>query len=135
MKLTICSSATFYKMIPELVRELENMGISVLTPVLSESATDYSLMELDERARTKQKFIDRHLEKIRLSECILVVNFAKNDMLSYIGPNVFMEMAFAYALNKKIYVLYRIPKMGHENEILGIQPICLDGNISKIILS
>ena len=44
-----------------------------------------------------------------------------------------MEMGFAYYLKKPIYILNDIPKnMIYTEEIIGVKPIVLRGNLRKI---
>jgi hypothetical protein len=43
-----------------------------------------------------------------------------------------MEMGLAFFLRKKIYLLHEIPKLPYKEEILGVKPIILDNDLSKI---
>jgi predicted RNA-binding protein with PUA domain len=43
-----------------------------------------------------------------------------------------IEMAFACALDKKIYLLNPIPEMNYSDEIFAMKPIVLSGDLSKI---
>jgi predicted RNA-binding protein with PUA domain len=62
----------------------------------------------------------------------LIVNIDKKDICNYIGGNTFLEMGFAHILNKKIFLLNEIPEMIYTDEILAMQPIALNGDLSKI---
>lgn len=134
MKLTICSSTKFYQQIDLLAKQLQEFEHIVFTPELSEPIVEYSLYDPIIQADMKQHFIDKHLAKIKQSDAILVLNNQKGDYVNYIGPNVFLEMAFAYALDKQIYLYHDVPtQQSNEVEIRGLRPICLRGDINQII--
>ncbi len=44
-----------------------------------------------------------------------------------LGGNVFLEMGFAYALGKNIFLLNEIPEQSNRVEIMGMQPIVING--------
>ena len=62
----------------------------------------------------------------------LVLNYDKNGVKNYIGGNTLMEMGLAFFLKKKIYLLNQIPKLSYKEEVLGMRPIILGGDFSKI---
>jgi hypothetical protein len=75
-----------------------------------------------------------HFEEIVKSDAILVMNYEKNGKPNYIGPNVLMEMAIAFYLHKPIYVLNGESEDSPLiDEILGLQPIFLEGDRSLIV--
>jgi predicted RNA-binding protein with PUA domain len=41
-------------------------------------------------------------------------------------------MAFAYVLDKKIFLLNPIPKISYSDEIYAMKPIILNGDLTKI---
>ena len=51
---------------------------------------------------------------------------------NYIGGNSFLEMGFAFVLEKKIYLLNQIPEIGYRDEIEAMNPIMLEGDLNKI---
>ena len=63
-----------------------------------------------------------------------MINKDKNGIKNYIGGNSFLEMGFAYVLGKKIYVLNPLPEELpiFYQELVAMQPIVLDGDLSKI---
>ncbi len=123
----------FFTQMMELKDTLENMGFIVHTPILEGSGTDYSLLTESEQRETKNKFINKHLDKIKESHAILVANYDKKGIEGYIGANTFIEMAFAYALNKKIYILKSIPDQDNKIEIMGLLPICLKEDVQSLV--
>jgi len=69
---------------------------------------------------------------IKNADAILIANFEKNKIKNYIGGNSFLEMGFAHVLNKKIFIFNNIPEMIYTDEIKAMQPIVLNGNLTKI---
>lgn len=130
--ITICGSMKFFTEILQLKKDLENLGFAVLTPSEEGTDIDYSKLSQQEQADLKQKFIDKHIEKIKSSDAILIANYTKNETRDYIGANAFLEMAFAYLLKKKIFVLNSIPQQPSTVEIEGLKPIVLNGHLNFI---
>jgi len=130
--ITICGSMKFFTEIEQLKKELENLGFKVFTPSEEGTGTDYSKLSKQEQADMKQDFIDRHIDKIRKSDAILLANYTKNEVKDYIGANTFLEMAFAYILNKSIFILNSIPEQPNTAEIEGLKPIVLNGNLNSL---
>ena len=62
----------------------------------------------------------------------MIANYDKNNIKGYIGGNTLMEMGLAFFLKKKIYLLNEIPELSYKEEILGVLPIILNGDLSKI---
>ena len=65
-------------------------------------------------------------------EVVLVVNPEKTGVAGYIGGNTLIEMAFGHVLGKKLYVLYPLPDLSYTAEILAMQPMVLNGDVSKL---
>ncbi len=76
--------------------------------------------------------IRKYYEVIKKNDVILVVNIEKNGIKGYIGGNTFLEMGFAFILNKKIYCLYQLPDLPYSSEIVEMQPIILNGNLDLL---
>lgn len=129
MKITVCGSMTHKLKMKELSAELENRGYEVETPDIEEGRVR---TELDKDIRLKQGFIDEHFAKIDTSEAILVINETKNGVDNYIGGNTLIEMAHAYGQGLDTFLLNPIPEMSYTDEIRGMQPIVLDGDVGKI---
>ncbi len=62
----------------------------------------------------------------------MVCNYPKNDIDGYIGANTLIEMGLAFYLEKPIYLLNPIPEISYKEEILGMKPIVLNGDLEKI---
>ena len=57
----------------------------------------------------------------------------KDGKKNYIGGNTLMEMGLAFFLKKKIFLLNQIPELSYKEEILGVKPILINGDLNKII--
>jgi len=130
--ITICGSMKFFTEIEQLKKELENLSFKVFAPSEEGTGTDYSKLSKQEQANMKQGFIDRHIDKIKKSDAVLLANYTKNEIKDYIGANTFLEMAFAYILNKPIFILNTIPEQSNTVEIEGLKPIVLNGNLNSL---
>lgn len=145
MTITICSSAAFYKDLFPIMEELEKRGYTVFIP-----STAYRMKESgnyddlhyktwydnpDDFSR-KTFLMQEHLGCIDKSDAILVVNHEKKGVPGYIGGNVLLEMFYAWIHKKPIYVLNRVGKeLPLYEEVLGMTPVFLGGDLSKLQLS
>lgn len=122
------------RVIDEMVacsRQLNAWGIVTLLPTLNEPI-DYHELPADERARTKSVLIRRHVDKIARSDAVLIYNQTIDERVNYIGANSFLEMGFAFAFEKPIYLLTNVPDQPNTDEILGMLPICLDSDLTLL---
>ena len=134
MTITICGSIKFFEQMLEAKNKLEHMGHVVIMPVKAKGV-DYWSKDNTSRVEAKKKFelISEHMDKIEKSDAILVVNITKGEIENYIGANTFLEIGFAHHLDKKIYLLNAIPNQKYiEDEILTVEPIVLNGNLTNI---
>src|SRR3989344_2155587 len=148
MKICICSSMAFYTKFKAIQKELEEIGHEVITPELEFETkdSDTSVGSFFDRNggvdafppdhdvwKKKGKAISAHFKKIDNSDCILVTNYEKKGIENYIGGNTFLEIGYAYGSGKKIFILNSIPsELSYKEEILGMQPIVLHGDILKL---
>lgn len=136
MKIIICGSMTFSKEIAEYGKKLKKIGHEIILPLNYDHYSEKSLEAEDSNESIKNK-IDHHLirsyfREILDSDGILIVNLEKNNIKNYIGGNTFLEMGFAHVLDKKIFLLNPIPKVGYQDEIIAMQPIVINGDLTKI---
>lgn len=142
MTIAICSSSSFYTQVIAFSRELERLGVNVILPKTAanmkaegreneEVNKDWSKTSAGYHG--KAILVRQHFEEINKSDAVLVTNYDKHGKKNYIGPNVLMEMAVAFYLDKPIYVLNGVPQDSPLiDEILGLEPIFLEGDTSKI---
>lgn len=148
MKIVICGSIDFTPKIKEVADELTASGHEVDIPLTSQRIINGELTMEDflkekeangdeafrESAMRKIKddVIKRYYKKIKGSDAILILNLEKKGISGYIGGNTFLEMGFAYVLDKKIYLYNEAPDMGYSDEISAMQPVIIGGDLSKI---
>lgn len=132
MHIVISGSMKFFTEISHLRDVLQQSGHVVSVPTPEGASIDYHTLPDTEQAVLKKIFIDKHLEKIRQSDAILVANFDTPTVKGYIGANTFLEMGFAYVLGKKIFLLNDVPEQSNKEELLGLCPVTLSGDCSKI---
>ncbi len=130
--LALCGSMDFFDQMSFLSDRLKALGIFVYLPTSEEVKIDYSASSDSELAKLKKQFIDDHLRKIRASDAVMIVNLGKREIEGYIGANTLMEAAFAYALGKVIFVLHRLGEQPCRPEVLGMQPVFLDGSLTLL---
>lgn len=138
MKIIICASIKAADLVIKIKDDLERMGHTIEIPkgVKHEELRNKDTDTNEERAETKIKrnLICGYYEKMKDYDVVLIVNPKLKGIEGYIGGNTLIEMAFGLVLNKKIYCLYPVPKMPYTPEILAMQPIILNGNLSIIDL-
>jgi hypothetical protein len=74
-------------------------------------------------------------DEIAKSDAILLLNYPKNGINGYMGASSIIETGLAYYLKKKIFLLYPPPAVKetkYTHEILIMQPIILNGDLTKI---
>ena len=138
----ICSSAAFYKQVIEVRNQLKKMGFKVLVPLTAgkmERSGDFDVAKVktwhvDAKAYKRKTFLTKHhFKKIVDGDVVLVLNYEKNGKPGYIGGAVLMEMGIALHFNKKIFILNPIDEsVGYKEEILGMQPVILEGNLDRM---
>jgi nucleoside 2-deoxyribosyltransferase len=127
----LCGSMSVLPRILEIKVTLEAKGFFVETPSLDEPS-EYSTLPEENRASIKAEMIRRHLERIKRSDAILVVNESAKGVENYIGANSFLEMGFAFAMEKPILLLNAVPEQPNRDELLGLNPRELRGDLDSI---
>ncbi|MDO8494300.1 MAG: hypothetical protein Q7S68_03080 [Deltaproteobacteria bacterium] len=138
MKITLCSSASFYKQVCEIKKQLQTIGFEVLIPHTAnqmEASGDYRVETYKtwfadpKHFDKKTSLMQRHLAEVDAGDVVLVVNLTKNSMAGYIGGNVLLEMFYGWLKKKPIYCLYPISQeLPLYEEVMGFSPICLNGD-------
>ena len=142
MKITICWSVDFAHEIKKIADELETLGFEVIIPTTSEKILRGEVSS-DEIRKEKENgtFSERTIqhdarraywEIIKNSDAVLIANFDKHNIKNYIGGGAFLEMGFAHIFYKKIFVLNDLPDMMYTDEIKAMQPVVLQGDLTKI---
>jgi len=146
MKITLCGSIAFQDEALSIKEKLEKLGHEVrLWPTKLKNGEGQLICakeyyKIRKTAADNEKWVwDRkaeavleHFNKVVWSDAILVANYDKNNINGYIGGNTLMEMGLAFFLNKKIYLLNSIPEMSYKEEILGVKPVVINGDLNEI---
>ena len=89
------------------------------------------LSEKSEKKKEKNRL--SFFEKLKKSDALLIVNnYQKKGRSNYISGSSFLEMGFAHALGKKLFLLQGVPEVSYKDEILAMKPTILKGNLNKI---
>jgi len=131
--ISICGSMQLFEQMELLRADLQRQGFDVFLPDAEEGETIYASLPDDEKPAMKKHFIDAHLRKIRESDAVLIANYPRRGVRGYVGPNTLMEIAFAYALGKPIYLLHRMGEQPCKDEVDGLAPTVLNHDLSRII--
>jgi hypothetical protein len=137
MKIAICGSMKFHVEMRAIKEALEVMGHEAVTPMgLDEAipieAKPDATQEDIINAKIEYDFIREHFRNIDSSDAVLILNYEKNNIPGYIGGNTFLEMGHAFGLGKKIFLASPVPEMNYSTEMYSMQPIIIDGDLTKI---
>ncbi len=136
MKIVVCGSMTASREMVEAKKKLMELGFEVVLPDFTEEyagmATTEEMHAESVNNKVEHDLIRGYYEKIKLCDAILVVNIERKGVAGYIGGNSFLEMGFAFVLDKPIYLLYDVPEMGYRDEIEAMRPVILNNDFSKI---
>lgn len=133
MKICICCSLSFTDEVLALAKELEKQGFELLLP---NSVIERSIKKPDfdpVQSKIKTGNVNKHIDKVKASDAILVCNYTKNGIKNYIGANTFLEIAAAHYFGKPIYVLNHLPDQPYiHDEIYSFDIKVLNGDLGKI---
>ena len=135
MKIFLICSKKFYDRIPSIQEELEQAGHVLTMPnCYDDPATEerYREMGSEEHSKWKAQMIEQSENVIKDNDAVLVLNFEKNGMKNYIGGATFLEMYDAFRMGKRIYLYNDAPEGILHDEIVGFDPIVLNGDLSRI---
>ena len=142
MKIAICWSLVFSEDISSISDKLTKAWHKVHYPEALEGVDEIITLEDINNEKDNKSYhkwvlksdaIKNYEKIIKEADCILVVNINKNWVKNYIWWNSFLEMWFAHIHNKKIFMLNEIPDMIYTDEIIAMQPIILNRDLTKII--
>lgn len=133
MKICICCSLSFTKEVLALAKELEKQGFELLLP---NSVMERSIEKPDfdpVQSKIKTGNVNKHIDKIKASDAVLVCNYTKNGIENYIGANTFLEIAAAHYFEKPIYALNPLTDRPYiHDEIHSFDIRVLNGDLNKI---
>lgn len=116
-------------------KALEKAGHIVMLP----NSYGQPLMEEEMKSRGaeehriwKSDMLQRQNEKIAENDAIFVLNLEKKGQPNYIGGATFMEIAKAFDLGKKIFLLNPIPEGIFTDELKAMNPLVIKGDLSLV---
>jgi diphthamide synthase subunit DPH2 len=140
--ITICASAAHYRQVLEIEKELKSLGFLVKIPKTAnvmkrtnnfDVASYKTWYKSKADYQKKTKLMKDHFKKVLEADAILVTNFEKNKLQGYIGGNVLMEMTLAFHYKKPIFIYNPISEeLGIKEEVYGLHPTFIDGDLKKI---
>ena len=135
MKIFICASKHLYSRIPELKDKIESLGHSITLPNSYDNPMKEEEMKKisqEEHSKWKGAMIKLQDEKVKANDAVLVLNFDKGTSKNYVGGATFLEMYKAWNLGKKLFLFNQIPEGILKDEIIGFNPVILNGDLTKI---
>jgi len=89
-------------------------------------------MDAEEHIEWKGMMMKRDEPNIEPQDAILVLNFEKKGIANYIGGATFLEIYTAWKMGKKIFFHNPLPSCSFTDELKGINPILINGNLEMI---
>ena len=135
MKIFIACSKYFYSDIKEIKEKLEKLGHKISFPNSYDKPLKEEEMKKiskEEHIKWKSEMLKKDEENIRPNDAILVLNLEKKGQKNYIGGATFLEIVKAWEMNKKIFLYNSIPNNIFKDELIGINPIIINGNLEMI---
>lgn len=118
--------------IKKAAKTLRELGYKVVIPNPREGEVDYNQLSPKEQSNLKEGLIKEHFDSISSSDAVFIYNDEKKGIPGYIGGSTLMEMAFAYAQNLEIFLLHPTPHLNFNDEVEGMKPIGLKGDVTAI---
>lgn len=144
MKITISASLEFTWEIKKAAEELTKMWHEVIIPHTAQKIISGEI-SYDNFVQTKEQqwdtsfredagedLLKKHVHLVMESDAIFAMNITKKNIPNYIWWGVFLEMAFAYVSDKKVFLLNPIPDMMYRDELVAMHPTIINGDLSKI---
>lgn len=146
MKITICGSIAFFREMLQIKNKLEKTNHQVKMPPTHIPDQNGNMISVEQYYKIrkaenndqswvwqeKEKAMRGHFDKVEWTDAVLILNYSKRNVENYIGANTLLEMGLAFHLEKKIYLLNKIPEISYKEEILGMRPIVIDNDLTKI---
>lgn len=136
MKIFICASKHNYGYVASIKEALEELGHTITVPnSYDEPMKEEEIKKLgiDEHRKWKSGMIRLQKEKVDANDCILVLNFQKNDQPNYIGGATFLEIFRAFDSGRPVYLYNSIPECNFKDELIGMGVEVINGDLSRII--
>jgi len=135
MKIFIACSKYFYDKIVPIKEFLETKGHEVALPNSFDepfAEERFKEMSAEEYVEWKGMMMKRDEENIKPNDAVLVLNFEKKGISNYIGGATFLEIYTAWKMGKKIFFYNPLPNCSFTDELKGINPLVVNGNLEMI---
>ncbi|HSX48201.1 MAG TPA: hypothetical protein VLF41_01710 [Candidatus Nanoarchaeia archaeon] len=135
MKIFICCSKAFYPQVEAVKRTLEAAGHTITLPnSFDNPGREDEVRAVSAKAHSswKAEMIREQNRKIEANDAILVLNLEKDGQPNYIGGATFLEIFKAFEMNRKIFLLNPIPDNILRDELLGMEPLVINGDLALI---
>ena len=135
MKIMILCSKHFYNKIPEIKKILEKRGHKLKMPNSFDepfAEERIKIMSKEEHIKWKSDMMKKDEENITPQDAVLVLNLKKKGIKNYIGGATFLEVYMAWRMNKKIFFYNPLPNCSFTDELVGMTPIILNGDLTKL---
>jgi len=136
MKIFICCSKHFYSQIPLIKEELEKAGHLVTLPNSYDNPgreVEMKNIGAGEHAKWKAMMLREQERKVLINDAVVVLNFEKHGQANYIGGATFLEIFKAFEHGRKIFLFNPIPDNLLKDELLGMEPVILNGDLSLVV--
>ena len=137
MKIAICHSMQFAEKVKKVQLWFQEKGHDAFPSKFNDNyigLNDEAKEKLKLENKYKNDAIREHWEIIQNVDAVLVLNYDKNEIKNYIGGNSFLEMGFAYILNKQIFLFNQIPEnLYYKTEIIAMKPQLINGDLNVVL--
>ncbi|MEI8143254.1 MAG: hypothetical protein WCG48_01400 [Candidatus Berkelbacteria bacterium] len=133
-KIMIGGSMVFAKEMKAAKKFLEDEGFEVFVPLDTEHVI------IDPSKKTDVAFMKElgvgrgDAELVAKADALVILNYEKHGVEGYIGPGAYRDISVSWWLHKKLFFLfpYDENQNNQKYEMLGFDPIILDGDLGKI---
>ena len=136
MKIFVCSSRHLYHKAALIIAALEEMGHVVTLPNSYDDPGRENRMkagQAQEYSDWKSGMLKKQAEKVMANDAVLALNFEKDGKPNYVGGATFLELFKAWELGKKIFLYNPIPEGILHDELVGMNPVIINGDIARIV--
>lgn len=133
-KIMIGGSMAFAVEMDKAKQVLEKLGYEVYVPLDTYHVMDDPAKKINVQF-CKELGVGRgDAELVAKADAFVILNFPKHGIDGYIGPGAYRDLSVAWWLKKKIFFLfpYNENQNNHKYEMIGFEPIILDGKVENI---
>ena len=100
---------------------------------LRELGSEAQVPNYTDNNHTKRQFIDEHLTMLKDCDALLVTNYLDDSGYGYIGASGFIEVGWAFALGKKIFMLNPVnPESPYAEDLDAVVDAVLNGDLRAL---